>query len=213
MALILLACLLIVCSHSSDPVDRLPDDLVSWVVQYVPETSVGETSTRLRHLALLPLNREYSRRYIYDQNGFRAEANRKLRNPRQQVRLNLGIDFRRYMVDADFRAQIETLVDQPDEQIWSDVETLELSETNVHDIRGLRQLVNLKTLDLRDTQVQDISALSGLHQLKHLCISGTRVKDVSALAELANLEHLCLHGTQVQSILALRRLIRLRIPQ
>ena len=66
---------------------------------------------------ILDLSSEDSRRYINDEDGFRTKV-----NPGQRVRLNLADDFREYMVDADFRSTVNALVDNPLEQIWSDMQ-------------------------------------------------------------------------------------------
>ena len=100
-----------------------------------------------------------SHRYIADE-GFRQQQDRIIGDPRAvRIRLNLGTDFGKYMTDAEFRTHVDSLVDNPSEQIWSDVKTLDLSDTAVEDISPLRSLVNLEELDLKDTYVHDISPL------------------------------------------------------
>ena len=57
---------------------------------------------------VLDLNAEQSRQYINDQDGFRS----KLKSG-QQVRLNLGNEFEKYMVDKEFGVRVNALVAAP----------------------------------------------------------------------------------------------------
>ena len=129
--------------------------------------------------AVLDLNSEDSRRYMNDTDGFRTKVSHG-----QPVRLNLGDDFRKYMVDADFRATVDALVKKPLEQIWSDVVDLDLSHTQVKNISSLAGLKNLQSLFLHGTAVKDISPLAGLVNLQELYLSFTQAQDINALREL-----------------------------
>ena len=124
--------------------------------------------------------------YIHDVN-FRENIHAQFASLLKQIRLNLGIYFRKYMVNADFRATVDGLVDNPLEQVWSDVEVLDLSNTQVSDISALAGLKNLKGLYLRNTQVSNITSLTGLKNLKNLALHGTQVTDVSSLFHLRGL--------------------------
>ena len=111
-------------------------------------------------VGVLHLDREHSRRYIDNEGGYRDDINRARAMPRTTTRLNLGKNFRTYMLDAEFRARVDALVAIPVQQIWSDVTTLDLSGRPIQDISLLAGLVNLQTLYLSTTQVQDISPLA-----------------------------------------------------
>ena len=111
---------------------------------------------------IVDLDRESSQKYIANEAGFRAEVNPDS-NP---IRVNLGEDFGKYMVDVEFRASIDSLPGL--EQVWSDISRLNLRNTDVQDIRPLAALVHLRNLNLSNTLVDDISHLSGLLTLEHL---------------------------------------------
>ena len=212
----LLSFLLFVSSDCTILLDALPDELLLLVQQDLPaELSLAQTSSRLRrvllHDTMLPLNRKFSRMYILNEDDIRAKTKLARKTPQKQIRLNLGEDFREYMVDADFRAHVDVLVDNPVEQVWSDVVILFLNGTKVRDITALAGLRNLEQLYLGRTQVQDISALAGLVSLKELYLNDSQVKDISPLAALVTLEHLSLSGIRVHGISALAGLPNLRI--
>ena len=221
---------------NSVTLQNLPVEGINSILEYVPENlEIFVASNNLlerRSAALLPLNEETTRRYIANEDGFQDQVNRTRDNPRKQVRLNLGENFREYIINPEFRANIDNLVDNPLEQIYSDVEELNLAQTQVADISPLAGLKNLKLLYLFGTQVTDISALAGLENLQSLCLSYTRVtnlsplaglknlrwltleraqvSDISPLAGLENLEYLCLSYTQVTDIGPLGELVNLR---
>ena len=196
----LVAWLLLVSSDSTgsspahSPLENLGGDLLSdinaFAFAFAPNLRATSRfmrdSVHVGHLPL-PLNREHSRRYINDvDETFRAEVGATRTSPRQQLRLNLGNDFEQYLTDADFRARVDALVDNPSTQVWSDLTTFQL-HTPVQDISLLARLVNLRTLDLSHTQVQDIGPLAGLENLRHLYLFNTQVQDIGPLAGLVNL--------------------------
>ncbi|MEM7533224.1 MAG: leucine-rich repeat domain-containing protein [Chloroflexota bacterium] len=90
------------------------------------------------------------------------------------------------------------------------LQQLFLSYTQVSDVSALTGLTNLQQLYLMNTQVNDVSALKGLTNLQQLRLTDTQVSDVSALAGLTNLEELDLSSTQVSDVSALAGLTRLQ---
>ena len=168
--------------------DDLPDALIGVYSGYLNFSSLKAfacISTQFRDaVGVLHLDREHSRLYI-DNEGYRGQVNKAREMPQITTRLNLGDDFRTYMVDAEFRARVDALVAEPVQQIWSDVTTLDLSDSPIKDISLLAGLVNLQKLDLSSTQVQDISPLARLVNLRNLGLSGTQVSE-PALIELQN---------------------------
>ena len=192
----------------------LPEDVLRSVLQYVPnDLSLHLTSKYLRGLSMFPLTEAYSTQYIQDET-FRNQVNARLvnpraqlilhlggriakdlisrpnmldallANPRKQVRLNLGKHFRWYMVNPEQRAEVDALVENPLQQIWSDVTDLILCCTQVEDIRPLGALVNLGFLDLHGSAVTDISPLSRLVNLQELILPRDREFDMRPLAHL-----------------------------
>jgi hypothetical protein len=72
-------------------------------------------------------------------------------------------------------------------------------------------LTQLNRLDLRNTQVTDLSPLSVLTQLNLLDLSNTQVTDISPLSVLTQLNRLDLSNTQVTDLSVLKNLNKLRI--
>ncbi|MGO5192840.1 leucine-rich repeat domain-containing protein, partial [Bifidobacterium boum] len=56
--------------------------------------------------------------------------------------------------------------------------------SGISSVQGLQVFTNLISLDLRDTQVSDVSPLSNLVNLIYLSLDGTRVLDLSPLSNL-----------------------------
>jgi Leucine-rich repeat (LRR) protein len=81
--------------------------------------------------------------------------------------------------------------------------TLDLSETEVTDLRALASCKSLHTLALSNTRVRNVSALASCKSLHTLDLSNTRVRNVSALASCKSLHTLHLRGTQVSDVSAL----------
>jgi Leucine-rich repeat (LRR) protein len=77
------------------------------------------------------------------------------------------------------------------------LQTRDLSYSNVVDVSALAQCQNLHTLDLSGTQVVDVSALAQCPNLQTLDLSDSKVVDVSALAQCQNLQTLHLSDSKV----------------
>ena len=80
------------------------------------------------------------------------------------------------------------------------VDSLDLAETRISDLRRLVSLTPLKRLDLRSTQVSDLGPLANLKGLKRLDLWHTQVSDLGPLANLKGLKWLDLGGTQVSDL-------------
>ena len=211
-------------------------DLISIITELADVATarhLGSICMVLRRVSPLPLNRRYSADYINNPD-FRLLVNSRRHNPRAHVSLNLGDEFRRYMVDVDFRTLVDSLVEEPHSQVWSDATTVDLDHaqvldftplvrltflthlylghTQLADVTILGGLINLTNLYLRDTQVHDITPLARLRSLRFLCLCNTQVRDITPLAELTNLRYLSLFGTVVD-VRALHKLRSLRIYQ
>ncbi|MBC8353671.1 MAG: leucine-rich repeat domain-containing protein, partial [Planctomycetes bacterium] len=79
----------------------------------------------------------------------------------------------------------------------------------VSDLSPLVKLKNLETLDLSNTQVTDLSPLAELKNLKLLYLTNTQVSDLTPLAKLKNLERLSLSRTPVGDLSHLTELKKL----
>ncbi len=92
----------------------------------------------------------------------------------------------------------------------TNLQRLDLNNTQVSDVAALAGLTNLQSLALGDTQVSDVAALAGLLSLQSLSLGHTQVSDVAALASLTSLQSLTLWGTQVSDVAALAGLTNLQ---
>ena len=155
------------------------------------------------------LNTEYSLKYITDEN-FRSEVNHKCSDLKSRIRLNLGANFQNYFEDGPYRQQVDSLVEDPEKQIWSDLEELDLSYTLVTELTPLAGLTNLKELDLSGTPVTELTPLAGLTNLQKLWLINTPVTEFKPLASLTNLKELNLFGTQVTELTPLAGLANLK---
>ncbi len=90
------------------------------------------------------------------------------------------------------------------------VDSLDLAETRISELRQLASLTPLKRLDLRGTQVSDLGPLAKLKRLESLDLWDTQVSDLEPLASLKRLKWLDLGGgTQVSDLGPLANLKRL----
>ena len=77
------------------------------------------------------------------------------------------------------------------------LKTLNLSETNITDIKTLASLTSLQELYLNGTKVTDVSTLASLTSLQTLNLSATYITDISALASLTSLKKLNVSRTKI----------------
>ncbi|MEG5160391.1 leucine-rich repeat domain-containing protein [Microcoleus sp. AT3-A2] len=64
---------------------------------------------------------------------------------------------------------------------------LDLSYSNISDIKPLESLTNLKQLDLNGNDISDIKPLESLTNLKQLDLNGNDISDIKPLESLTNL--------------------------
>ncbi|OYU92748.1 MAG: hypothetical protein CFE21_22895 [Bacteroidetes bacterium B1(2017)] len=70
------------------------------------------------------------------------------------------------------------------------LQTLELSDNKISDIRFLEKLTGLQTLDLSSNQIRDISFLEKLTGLQTLDLSSNQISDIRFLEKLTGLQTL-----------------------
>ncbi|MCW5981554.1 MAG: hypothetical protein KIT09_25945 [Bryobacteraceae bacterium] len=92
----------------------------------------------------------------------------------------------------------------------ANLQSLDISETQVADLAPLAGLFRLRSLDVSQTQVAELAPLAGLSRLQSLDVSATEADDLGALAGLFNLRTLAVFGTQVGDLAPLARLSNLR---
>lgn len=109
----------------------------------------------------------------------------------------------------DFSA-IKAVHDFDAVEVMTNLQTLDLSQSDVSDIGCLAQLRKLEVLNLRSTRVEDLSCLEQLQNLLWLDVSDTRVHDFTALRFLQRLKYLNVSRNWVQDVVPLRFLPALR---
>jgi Leucine-rich repeat (LRR) protein len=102
------------------------------------------------------------------------------------------------------------LLDKSKENIiFKDINTLNLSNTSITDLRLLSLLINLKNLNLSTTQITNFTPLLLLTNLLELNLSKTSISDLKPLSLLTNLGSLNLSNTQITIVTPLSLLINL----
>lgn len=81
---------------------------------------------------------------------------------------------------------------------------LDLSDTNIRNIRPLKNLILLEDLILTGTNVNDISSISSLIHLKNLDLSDTKISEINSLTKLVNITTLNLSKTYIRDCTSLR---------
>lgn len=95
--------------------------------------------------------------------------------------------------------------------VLTNLQWLDIFNTQVADLSPLERLKNLQTLDISNTRVADLSPLTGLNNLQMLNISGTQVTDLFSLANLPNLQLLLLSDSQIANLEPLAKLDCLQV--
>ena len=86
---------------------------------------------------------------------------------------------------------------------------LDLSGNAVSDLTPLMNLPTLETLDIRDNLVTDLRPLMGLTKLRTLNAAGNRIADTAAVGAMAGLTALDLSGNPLTDLSGLRKLTNL----
>ena len=89
------------------------------------------------------------------------------------------------------------------------LECLYLGRNNISDIKPLSNLFNLTSLDLSSNNITDIKPISKLIDLIDLDLEYNNISDISALSELVKLDYLYLSNNQISDISPLSELINL----
>jgi len=89
------------------------------------------------------------------------------------------------------------------------LKSLNLSDTDISDIKALSNLIKLEKLILYETNITAIEPLSGLTKLKILDLQGAEITNIRALANLTNLEWLGLSDANVSDVSPLAHLTNL----
>lgn len=86
---------------------------------------------------------------------------------------------------------------------------LDLSNSQIKDIKPLSKIKELRKLNLFNTQVEDISPLDSCKVLGELNISNTKVRDISTVANLKSLRKLYMNNLELKDINAVAPLTKL----
>lgn len=92
-----------------------------------------------------------------------------------------------------------------------ELNSLDLSGSDISDLSTITNFKVLQSLDLRNTKINDISALSKLRKLESLYISNTQVTDLTPLKKLTNLTLLSIDGLAVTDFTPIKALKKLTI--
>lgn len=92
----------------------------------------------------------------------------------------------------------------------ANLQSLNLGDLAIEDLRPLSAHKRLKMLSLIDTNVDDLTPLAHLTELKFLLLNGTEVSDLKPLAGLSSLQELSLNDTVVTDLTPLGSLKQLK---
>jgi len=90
------------------------------------------------------------------------------------------------------------------------LQSLDLSQSEVSDIQAVSGLINLQELNIDNTEVSDLKPVERLTNLQNLSISNTMISDLKPLSNLTNLQRLWLPETEVSDIESIRNLTNLQ---
>lgn len=96
-------------------------------------------------------------------------------------------------------------------KLWPDLKYLDISNTQVNNLRPLEDFTQLEKLVLDSTHVSDFAVLTKLTELKMLSCSNTAVANLTPLEGLLKLEHLYLDNSQVTDLSPLAGLVKIKI--
>jgi len=103
---------------------------------------------------------------------------------------------------------------KPHELVLGDykkIEQLNLSGSEISDLKPLEALTELKILHLYDTHVSNLEPLKALTSLRELRLSRTNIRNIEPLSALTGLQGLWIDGTQVSNIEPLKDLTQLQM--
>jgi len=95
-------------------------------------------------------------------------------------------------------------------QYFSNLKSIQLSQTSVTDLKPLEKMTQLEMLDLYKSNISDISILNGLKNLKSLNLMDNNITDITALSGLVNLETLLLDNNQIRDLKPIKNLKNLQ---
>lgn len=94
-------------------------------------------------------------------------------------------------------------------QNLQEISQLDLSTSQISDVRPLQSLDNLVELKLINNRITDITPLQSLNNLEVLDLSYNQISNIAPLSSLTNLEVLNLSFNQVQQVNSLQSLMNL----
>lgn len=131
-----------------------------------------------------------------------------LRNLRVLILGNIG--FSEY--DSDIAAQHSSNIDLIPLSNLTNLQELQIYGTpNIENFTPLSSLINLRLLNLSESQIKDIKFLSSLTNLEELYLISNQIKDVAPLSRLTKLQHLHIYNNQIEDITAVAALTKLQI--
>ncbi len=92
----------------------------------------------------------------------------------------------------------------------TNLQSLYLSHTKITNLIGIEKLAKLRVLNLHTAQITDLSGIENLTNLQELNLSWTQIADLSRIENLTNLQWLDLGTTQITSLSGIENLVNLQ---
>ncbi|WP_078553369.1 CotH kinase family protein [Bacillus alkalicellulosilyticus] len=92
----------------------------------------------------------------------------------------------------------------------SDIQELNIRDSQIENLEGIQYLTSVVSLDLRDNQISDISLLSSLINLHELNLRGNQIHNIDAISNLTLLRELNIRDNQIIDLSPLSNLHQLR---
>jgi hypothetical protein len=102
-------------------------------------------------------------------------------------------------LDGELNLSNSNLCDLTGLENCLNISGLDLSKNNLIDINHIGFLVNVTELNLSENSIQSIDALANLFKLKKIDISFNEIDDISPLFDLSNLEYINVIGNRISS--------------
>jgi Leucine-rich repeat (LRR) protein len=112
--------------------------------------------------------------------------------------------------DTNLESNIRKSLNKPDGSItnadMASLISLDIENSNIKDLSGLENAINLQTLNLDNNQISDISCIENLKNLNELDLSNNLIHDITSLSELNNLSKLKLRNNPLNDLSPLESL-------
>lgn len=101
------------------------------------------------------------------------------------------------------------VIDPLTKEELENIKQLNLSDSEIKNLKGLEKMKNLEHLDLIDNEIENLEPIKELEKLNYLRFSNNKVEDISPLKGLTNLRTLSFDNNKVSDISYLEELEKL----